>query len=162
MAHRAAVTRAVDHLFRIAVGDEARSLTGMANALARDRGRPLLIHEGPDLPSRVFGQWVRNPDHDEIKYALWVHARERTIAHELGHMALGHVGRPAIELATDYLPPESHDLAKLMLQRDCTDTRSTEEADAEAFASLLLRRLKGSSRTSHNPAVRSRLDEALG
>ncbi|MFZ2177936.1 MAG: hypothetical protein WAW17_28715 [Rhodococcus sp. (in: high G+C Gram-positive bacteria)] len=134
----------------------------MADALARDRGRPLVIREGPELPPRVFGQWVRNPDHDEIKYASWVHARERTIAHELGHIALGHVGRPAIDLATEHLPSSSHDLAKLMLQRDCTDTQSIEEADAEAFGSLLLRRLKGSSRTSHSPAVRSRLDEALG
>ncbi|MDH6284554.1 hypothetical protein [Prescottella agglutinans] len=162
MAAKAEIARAVDHLFRIAQGAEARSLSGMADALARDRGRELVIREGAELPAGVFGQWTRHPDHDEVCCASWVHARERTIAHELGHIALGHVGRPAIELATEHLPPSIHDLAVLMLQRDCTDARSEEEADAEAFGSLLLRRLKGSSLANRSPAVRSRLDEALG
>ncbi|WP_345353338.1 hypothetical protein [Rhodococcus olei] len=49
-----------------------------------------------------------------------------------------------------------------MLQRDCIEAQSTEESDAEAFGSLLLRRLNGSSRTNRSPAIRSRLDEALG
>ena len=159
---RAEIARAVDRLFRIAQGDEARSLSGMADALARERGRELVIHEGTDLPIGVFGQWRRHPDHDEVCYASWVHARDRTIAHELGHIALGHVGRPAIELATDFLPDSVHDLAMLMLQRDCTDSRSPEETDAEAFGSLLLQRLKGSSLAQRSPSIRSRLDEALG
>lgn len=161
MADKAVVANAVDRLFRIAERDEARSLTGMADALARDRGRPLVICEGPDLPSGVFGQWVRHPDRDEVRYATWVHARERTIAHELGHIALGHVGRPAIDLAIDHLPSDRHDLAALMLQRDCGATQSLEESDAEAFGSLLLRRLN-SSRINRSPSVRSRIDEALG
>lgn len=162
MAERAEIARAVDRLFRIAQGDEARSLAGIADALARDRGRALVIREGDDLPVGVFGQWRRHPDHDEVCYATWVHARNRTIAHELGHIALGHVGRPAIELATEHLPTSVHDLAVLMLERDCTDERSQEEADAEAFGSLLLMRLKGSSLANRSPVIRSRLDEALG
>lgn len=160
MADMAAVAHAVDRLFRIAEGEEARSLSGMSDALARERNRPLIICEGPDLPVGVFGQWVRHPDRDEVRYAKWVHARERTIAHELGHIALGHVGRPAIELAIDHLPPDRHDLAVLMLQRDCGVTQSVEESEAEAFGGLLLRRL-GSSRINRSPAIRSRIDEAL-
>ncbi|WP_287483579.1 hypothetical protein [Rhodococcus sp. (in: high G+C Gram-positive bacteria)] len=162
MTDNSTVARAVDRLFRIAEGDELRSLTGLAEALARDRGRPLVISEGPDLPARVFGQWCRHSDHDEVKYASWVHARERTIAHELGHIALGHIGRPAIDVAIEALPPESHDLAMLMLQRDCDDTRSQEEADAEAFGNLLLRRLKSGRHINRSPGIRSRLDEAFG
>lgn len=162
MADTSTVARAVDRLFRIAEGDELRSLTGLAEALARDRGRPLVIHEGPDLPNRIFGQWIRHPDYDEVKYGRWVHARERTIAHELGHIVLGHVGKPAIELAREVLPPERHDLAALMLQRDCDDTKSPEEADAEAFGNLLLHRLNGGSRINRSPGLRSRLDEAFG
>ncbi|PBC35804.1 hypothetical protein CJ178_30565 [Rhodococcus sp. ACPA4] len=155
------VARAVERMFRIAVGDEARSLDGMAKALSRERGRPLIVLHDAKLPPGVFGQWVRRPDHDEVSCAAWVHARDRTIAHELGHIALGHFGRPAIDLATDFLPASAHDLATLMLRRDCTDTYSVEEADAEAFGSLLLRRLQD-TRGSGNPAIRSRLDEALG
>ncbi|MCZ9635075.1 hypothetical protein [Rhodococcus sp. BH5] len=162
MTDSSTVARAVDRLFRIAEGDELRSLSGLAEALARDRGRPLVICEGPDLPARVFGQWVRHADHDEVKYASWVHARERTIAHELGHIVLNHVGRPAIELALEALPPESHGLAALMLERDCDNVRSPEEVDAEAFGNLLLRRLKGGRHVNRSPGIRSRLDEAFG
>lgn len=155
------VARAVEHMFRIAVGDEARSLEGMAEALSRERGRPLVVLDDAELPPGVFGQWVRRPDYDEVSCAAWVHARDRTIAHELGHIVLGHFGRPAIDLATDFLPPSVHDLAALMLRRDCSDTHSVEEADAEAFGSLLIRRLQG-TQGSDNPSIRSRLDEALG
>lgn len=162
MTDKSEIAHAVDRLFRVARGDEARSLAGIADALSRDRDRTLLIQEHADLPAGVFGQWIRHPDHDEVRYATWVHARERTIAHELGHIALGHAGRPAIELATSYLREDFHDLAALMLQRECTEAQSTEEAEAEAFGSLLLKRLKGSSLANRSPAVRSRLDEALG
>ncbi|WP_241665912.1 hypothetical protein [Prescottella subtropica] len=161
-ADKAAIARAVNRLFRIAQGEEARSLSGLADALARDRGRRLVIHEDV-LPSGVFGQWTRHPDYDEVRFATWVHARDRTIAHELGHIILGHVGRPALDVAKQALPADRHDLATLMLQRDCSDERrSDEEADAEAFGSLLLRRLRGTNGANGSPAVRSRLDEALG
>ncbi|MGW0022164.1 hypothetical protein ACWDUD_27955 [Rhodococcus sp. NPDC003382] len=162
MTEKSEIAQSVDRLLRLTRGDEARSLVGVAEALSRDRGRALVIQEHADLPAGVFGQWISHPDYDEVRYATWVHARERTIAHELGHIALGHVGRPAIELATTYLRADFHDLAALMLQRECTDQRSAEEADAEAFGSLLLRRLKGSSLANRSPAIRSRLDEALG
>lgn len=155
------VARAVERLFRIAVGDEARTLEGMAEALSRDRGRPLSVLDDAVLPPGVFGQWVRHHDRDEVSCAGWVHARDRTIAHELGHIALNHSGRPAIDLVTDFLPPALRDLGTLMLRRDCVDTVSTEEAEAEAFGSLLLRRLHV-TRRAQNPSVRSRLDEALG
>ena len=159
---RTEVIRAVDRLFRIASSEEARSLEGLANALSRDRGRPLTIEESAELPVGVFGQWKRNPDGDQILYASWVHARERTIGHEIGHIALGHAGRPAIELATAFLPESSHDLATLMLERNCTHKQEQEEIDAEAFASLLLRRIYNSRTVNHSPIVRSRIDEALG
>ena len=155
------VSEAVDRLFRVATSGEASTLTGLMEAAARDRKRPItVVQSNKSLPLGVFGQWVQHPDRDEVSCADWVHARERTLAHELGHILLGHRGRPARELAEEFLPAAAHGLAKIMLRRECTGGHDAEEIEAEAFASRLLGRVN-SNRASRNPGVRARLDEAI-
>lgn len=155
------VSEAVDRVFRIATSSEATTLSGLMEAVARDRSRPLIVDpSNRNLPLGVFGQWVQYPDRDEVSCAEWVHARERTLAHELGHILLGHRGRPARDFAEEFLPASAQGLAKIMLRRECSDGHNAEEIDAEAFASRLLGRLN-SNRKSTNPGVRARLDEAI-
>ena len=155
------VRAAVDHVFRVATADESRTLEGLFAAVARDRGRPLEIRADPHMPAGVFGQWLRFTDRDEVSVAEWVQTRERTLAYELGHIVLNHRGRPVVDLAEAALPTDLHDLATLMLRRECGSAAAAEEeALAEQFASLLLSRLNSVGR--RDPRVRSRWGEALG
>ncbi|WP_278264161.1 ImmA/IrrE family metallo-endopeptidase [Nocardia sp. AG03] len=155
------VHAAVDRIFTTATVEESRSLPGLVAAIARDRGRPLRLVEDAALPTGVFGQWVHFPDHDEVSVASWVQTRDRTIAHELGHIVLGHRGRPVVDLARTMLPDSVHDMAALMLRRECGNAGAAEEESAaEQFASLLLTRLR--TMGGRRPRLRSRWGEALG
>ncbi|WP_240771616.1 ImmA/IrrE family metallo-endopeptidase [Nocardia sp. CS682] len=156
-----AVGPAVDRVFAMATAEESLSLDGLLQAVARDRGRPLTVTEDPHMPAGVFGHWIRFTDRDEVSYASWTQTRDRTIAHELGHIVLGHQGRPVLEVAQAVLPTDMHDLAALILRRDCADAAAAaEELAAEQFASLLLNRLR--SIGGREPRLRSRWGEALG
>ncbi|MEU4323416.1 hypothetical protein AB0F85_32145 [Nocardia fluminea] len=156
-----AVNSAVDRIFTIATVGESQSLDGLMQAASRFRGRPLRVVENSALPTGVFGQWVHYQDHDEVSVASWVQTRDRTLAHELGHIVLGHQGRPVLELAQAVLPTGVHELAALMLRRECGNAGAAEEElAAEQFASLLLNRLQRIGRKE--PRLRSRWGEALG
>ncbi|MFG1797479.1 hypothetical protein [Nocardia sp. NPDC049149] len=154
------VGAAVDRVFAIATAAESRTLDGLLQAVSRDRGRPLAVIESPNLPAGVFGHWIRFADRDEVSYASWAQTKDRTVAHELGHIVLGHQGRPVLEVAQAILPADMHDLAALVLRRECTDEAAAEELAAEQFASLLLNRLQSIGR--REPRLRSRWGEALG
>lgn len=154
-----AVQCAVDRVFAVATAKESRSLDGVLAAVARDRGRQLVVVE-EDLPPGVFGHWIRYPEHDEVAYACWAHTRDRTLAHELGHIMLAHRGRPVAEFAATAVP-ELSELAALMLRRECGDEAAAdEEAAAEQFAGLLLARMHDVG--NQDPRLRSRWGEALG
>ncbi|WP_431952924.1 hypothetical protein [Nocardia lijiangensis] len=145
----------------MATVEESQSLDGLVEAVSRFRGRPLRVIEDSALPTGVFAQWIHFRDHDEVSVASWVQTRDRTIAHELGHIVLGHQGRPVLELAQAVLPAEVHDMAALMLRRECGNSAAAdEESAAEQFASLLLNRLQRIGRKE--PRLRSRWGEALG
>lgn len=113
------------------------------------------------MPTGVFGQWIHYRDHDEVSFASWVQTRDRTVAHELGHIVLNHRGRPVVELAQAMLPPDYHEMAAFMLRRECGNSAAAEEElAAEQFAGLLLNRLGNIGRKA--PRLRSRWGEALG
>ncbi|MFI9506928.1 hypothetical protein [Nocardia sp. NPDC052566] len=157
----ASVGAAVDHVFAVATAAESHTLDGLLQAVSRHRGRPLRIIENPDLPAGVFGHWIRFTDRDEVSYASWAQTRDRTVAHELGHIVLGHTGSPVLEVAQSLLPADMHDLAVLVLQRECGNSAAADdELAAEQFASLLLNRLRSLGRGA--PRLRSRWGEALG
>ncbi|WP_245721602.1 ImmA/IrrE family metallo-endopeptidase [Nocardia crassostreae] len=161
MGNGQAVGSAVDRVFALATAGESRSLDGLVAAVFRFRGRPLRVVEDPGMPPGVFGQWIHYRDHDEVSFASWVQTRDRTVAHELGHILLGHRGRPVVDLAQAVLPSEVHDMAALMLRRECGNSGvAEEEMAAEQFASLLLNRLRSIGRKE--PRLRSRWGEALG
>ncbi|MFD6199871.1 hypothetical protein ACFWE3_24525 [Mycobacteriaceae bacterium NPDC060252] len=119
------------------------------------------------LPAGVFGRWISLPDRDIVQVGVGVVGRERTIAHELGHMVLGHRGRPVAQYAAGLMQAASHELLAHMLQRTCGDDESDtpgcdydDELAAERFAGLLMRRIKagqwGQQSWAHD------LDTALG
>ncbi|UTM39760.1 ImmA/IrrE family metallo-endopeptidase (plasmid) [Rhodococcus pyridinivorans] len=146
-------------------GQEAASVFGLIPTIQRLRGRPLHVLCNDDLAPGVFGVWRSYPERDEIHYAPWVAAVDRTVAHEFGHMLLGHKGVSAMETATRTLPPEWHDMASLML-RECGQLDGLDEplrrleVEAEAFASELCRRIAGAG-GAPSARIRSLLNEAL-
>ncbi|MUM24182.1 hypothetical protein FZI91_21070 [Mycobacterium sp. CBMA271] len=138
-----------------------------AQAWAAANGRAMTI-EDVSLSPGVFGQWLSFPDRDLVQIGHGVVGRDRTIAHELGHMVLGHRGIPITEYAADHVQTVGPELIARMLQRSCCsdgfaheDERwPADELAAERFAGLLIRRLsagrRGRSRWSHY------MDDALG
>lgn len=176
MAATVGVARAVDLLFEAATDEESRSLEGLLRAAARHTGRPLSVADDTAgrLGRHVFGQWHRFADRDEILVATWACARARVVAHELGHIMLGHPGVPAQE-ADQWLAPSA---AAIMMgawepgggeaghtvrRRQCGEAATSDdvEVEAEFFASLLLRRLAVGS-AARTPRLHARLDEAFG
>lgn len=160
------IAGAVSELLAHARGDEAASVFGLIPTIERMRGRPLLVFRSEDLAPGVFGVWRNYPDRDEIHYSPWVASLDRTIGHEFGHMLLGHRGMSATEAVKQTLPPEWHDMAALMLMRECGQGDSSDEhlrqreTEAEAFSSELCRRIAGAG-GARSARIRSLLNEAL-
>ncbi|SKF70612.1 Uncharacterised protein [Mycobacteroides abscessus subsp. bolletii] len=136
------------------------TVTDAALAWAVKRGRPITV-ENHALPSGVFGQWLALPERDLIQVHSDLPAQDRTIAHELGHIVLGHRGQPVSDYAATYLTTVPQSLAAYILQRSCVhsgdDQWPADEIAAERFATILLRRIQAQG---HDPAFK--LDEALG
>ena len=141
-SRNAEIGTAVDGVFAVAPAGTS-SLMTLVEMWGLQRGRPIAIEDGR-LPVGVFGQWLSFPDRDVLKVRSEELSRERTIAHELGHMVLGHRGQAITEYATAHMEAASIDLVAFMLQRSCDETRAwpDEEIDAECFAGLVLRRLE--------------------
>ena len=49
-----------------------------------------------DLPPGVCGQWRQYADRDVFLIQKGLPAWDRTLAHELGHLVLGHEGIPVV------------------------------------------------------------------
>jgi len=159
------VAGAVSELLAHARGHEAASVFGLIPTIERMRGRPLQVLCTDDLAPGVFGVWRSYPARDEIHYAPWVASLDRTVAHEFGHMLLGHRGVSAVEMATRTLPQEWHEMATFMLrecgQLNCLDRQARRfEVEAEAFSSELCRRIAGAG-GARSARIRSLLNEAL-
>ena len=117
-----------------------------------------------ELPPGVCGQWRQYVDRDVILLQEGLPAGDRTLAHELGHLMLGHEGISAVEAARDITEFASSDLIGYMLnQRTGCMGPSGEDAEQEAedFAALLIYRL-GRLPSDRSSIVQVRLGEAFG
>ena len=105
------------------------------HALGAHRGRPIVILP-KHLPAGVSGMWCAFPTFDLI-YHMWaakgVHLQQ-IIAHEGGHIALGH--KP-VYTGLDDLPTS---MVQFVMQRRRTTYSTKEDRDAERFGTFLLAR----------------------
>lgn len=160
--HSRAVDAAVDQVLALASGTD-QSVSALARVWSGTQDRELVIEDAA-LPAGVFGRWLATPGRDVVQVGMGVVGRERTIAHELGHMVLGHRGQPVTEYVADLVQVASADLIEHMLLRACGDDQgdcvSPDEVAAERFAGLLTQRLAagrwGRQGWAHH------LDDALG
>jgi hypothetical protein len=157
------VAVAVAALFDGATAEEARSLEGLTAALQSVRGRRIEVIDVDDLPLAVCGRWGSAPTCDTLSLRKGLPSRSWTLAHELGHVALGHVGRPVVEAGGADVSAANTSLVEYMLNRGGTegDVDVAQEDEAEAFAGLLMARMRLASRSSA-PYVHARLSDTLG
>ncbi|WP_156485615.1 ImmA/IrrE family metallo-endopeptidase [Tsukamurella pseudospumae] len=91
------------------------------------------------MPVGVFGMWLRSAERDLLVVSTGVATFEQTLAHELGHLVLGHDEGCSAD-------PDSGRAAK-------------REEEAESFATLLVRRVKAGHTLTRVDSV---VDELLG
>jgi hypothetical protein len=157
------VARAVSAVLNAAPRHGEVSMVRLVQAVADSHGRPIEI-QMEELPPGVCGQWRQYADHDVFLIQQGLPAWDRTLAHELGHLMLGHQGISVVEAARDGTELVSDDLIHYMLnQRTGCMGPSGEEAEqqAEDFAALLGYRL-GRLRSDRSSIVQVRLGEAFG
>jgi len=157
------VTKAVNDVLALAPSRGEVSLIRLVDAVGADRGRPIEVIAA-DLPPGVSGQWRQYADRDEFLIQHGLPTTERTLAHELGHLVLGHAGMPVTEVARETAELASDDLISYMLNQrtGCMGPGGEDvEQEAEDFAALLLFRL-GRLRSDRASIVQVRLGEAFG
>jgi len=163
MAAGRRVTRAVADVLALAPRDGEVSLTRLVAAVGEDRGRPVDVTMA-DLPPGVSGQWRQYGDRDEFLIQHGLPTSERTLAHELGHLVLGHDGILVTEAAREATEVVGDDLISYMLNQrtGCMGPGGEDvEQEAEDFAALLLYRL-GRLPSDRASIVWVRLGEAFG
>ncbi|MDO3403401.1 DUF955 domain-containing protein [Mycolicibacterium neoaurum] len=157
------VTRAVSSVLDLAPRRGEITLPRLVEAVADDQGRPIQIKMA-DLPAGVCGQWRQYADHDVFLIQKGLPAWDRTLAHELGHLVLGHAGTPVVEAAREVTELAGSDLIGYMLNQrtGCMGPAGEEaEQEAEDFAALLIYRL-GRLPSDRSSIVQVRLGEAFG
>jgi hypothetical protein len=157
------VTKAVSDVLDMAPRRGEVTLNRLVTAVSDSRGRPIEIRMA-DLPAGVCGQWRQYADRDVFLVQHGLPTWERTLAHELGHLVLGHEGMPIVQAARDNAEVASDDLIRYMLnQRTGCMGPSGEDAEQEAedFAALLIYRL-GRMPSDRASIVQIRLGEAFG
>ena len=157
------VTKAVNDVLELAPSRGEVSLVRLVAAVGADRGRPIEV-TAADLPVGVSGQWRQYTDRDEFLIQRGLPTTERTLAHELGHLVLGHDGIPVTEVAREAAELASDDLISYMLNQrtGCMGPGGEDvEQEAEDFAALQRRRL-GRLRSDRASIIQVRLGEAFG
>jgi hypothetical protein len=157
------VTRAVSDVLEMAPRRGEVTLHRLLTAVSQSRGRPIELATA-DLPPGVCGQWRQYADRDVFLIQQGLPTWERTLAHELGHLVLGHEGMPVAQAARETAELASDDLIGYMLnQRTGCMGPSGEDAEQEAedFAALLIYRL-GRMPSDRASIVQVRLGEAFG
>lgn len=163
MATNRRVTHAVSDVLNLAPRRGEVSILRLVKAVSESRSRAIDV-ELAELPPGVCGQWRQYADHDVFLIQKGLPAWDRTLAHELGHLVLGHEGIPVTEAAKDSTEVASDDLIRYMLnQRTGCMGPSGEDAEQEAedFAALLTYRL-GRLPSDRSSIVQVRLGEAFG
>lgn len=157
------VTKAVSDVLALAPQQGEVSLARLVTAVSASRDRPIKI-ETADLPLGVCGQWRQYVDHDVFLVQHGLPTWQRTLAHELGHLVLGHEGMPVAEAARQVTEVASDDLIGYMLNQrtGCMGPSGADaEQEAEDFAALLIYRL-GRLPSDRASIVQVRLGEAFG
>ncbi|MCZ0729332.1 ImmA/IrrE family metallo-endopeptidase [Mycolicibacterium iranicum] len=157
------VTRAVSEVLDLAPRRGEVSLPRLVEAVGESRGRAIELTTA-ELPPGVCGQWRQYADRDVFLIQQGLPAWDRTLAHELGHLVLGHDGIPVVQAAIDSTELASSELIGYMLnQRTGCMGPSGEDAEQEAedFAALLIYRL-GRLPSDRSSIVQVRLGEAFG
>ena len=157
------VTRAVNDVLDLAPRQGEVSLPRLVEAVSESRGRPIELTTA-ELPPGVCGQWRQYADKDVFLIQQGLPAWDRTLAHELGHLVLGHEGIPVVQAAMDSTELASSDLIGYMLNQrtGCMGPAGEDaEQEAEDFAALLIYRL-GRLPSDRSSIVQVRLGEAFG
>lgn len=157
------VTKAVNEVLALAPATGEVTLARLVTAVGEDRGRRIDVSMD-ELPAGVSGQWRQYADHDEFLIQHGLPTADRTLAHELGHLVLGHDGTPVTEVAREVTDFASDDLIAYMLNQrtGCMGPGGEDiEQEAEDFAALLLYRL-GRLRSDRASIAQVRLGEAFG
>ena len=163
MAAGRRVTEAVNEVLELAPRRGEVSLNRLVAVVGEHRGRPITVSTA-ELPPGVSGQWRQYTDHDEFLIQQGLPTAERTLAHELGHLVLGHDGMPVTDLARDATELAGDDLSSYMLNQrtGCMGPGGEDvEQEAEDFAALLLYRL-GRLPSDRASIIQIRLGEAFG
>jgi hypothetical protein len=157
------VTRAVSDVLALAPVRGEVNLAGLVSAVGAHRERPIEVSMA-ELPAGVSGQWRQYGDRDEFLIQDGLPTADRTLAHELGHLVLGHDGIPVAEVARQSAEVAGDDLISYMLNQrtGCMGPGGEDvEQQAEDFAALLLYRL-GRLRSDRSSIAQVRLGEAFG
>lgn len=157
------VAKAVNDILDLAPHRGEVSLAGLVVAVGDSQGRPIVVSTA-ELPAGVSGQWRQYADYDEFLIQDGLPTADRTLAHELGHLVLGHDGIPVTEVARETAEVASDDLISYMLNQrtGCMGPGGEDvEQQAEDFAALLLYRL-GRLPSDRASIVQIRLGEAFG
>lgn len=157
------VARAVNDVLALAPRRGEVSVSRLVAAVGEHRGRRIDVTT-EELPPGVSGQWRQYADYDEFLIQEGLPTVDRTLAHELGHLMLGHDGIPVTEAARDVTEFVSDDLIAYMLNQrtGCMGPGGEDvEQQAEDFAALLIYRL-GRVRCDRSSIVQVRLGEAFG
>ncbi|BBX19688.1 DUF955 domain-containing protein [Mycolicibacterium duvalii] len=157
------VTRAVSEVLDLAPRHGEITLPRLVQAVSEDRGRPIELTTA-ELPAGVCGQWRQYNDHDVFLIQEGLPAWDRTLAHELGHLVLGHEGIPVAQAARESTELATSDLIGYMLNQrtGCMGPNGEDlEQEAEDFAALLIFRL-GRLPSDRASIVQVRLGEAFG
>lgn len=157
------VTKAVNDVLNLAPRAGEVSLTSLVAAVGESRCRPIEI-DIAELPQGVTGQWRQYSDRDVFLIQQGLPTWDRTLAHELGHLVLGHEGMLVTEVARELAELADDDLIGYMLNQrtGCMGPGGEDvEQEAEDFAALLLYRL-GRSSADRSSIIQVRLGEAFG
>lgn len=157
------VTKAVNDVLNLAPRNGEISLVSLVAAVGENRCRPIEI-DIAELPHGVTGQWRQYADRDVFLIQQGLPTWDRTLAHELGHLVLGHEGMLVTEVARELAELADDDLIGYMLNQrtGCMGPGGEDvEQEAEDFGALLLYRL-GRSPADRSSIIQVRLGEAFG
>lgn len=112
-------------------------VAGLLDNLGSARGRPITLLRRPLPPDGPSGAWIALPDKDYIVVSTPVAPSHEAaiVAHEVGHMMLGHAGADLTDDARQLAPDVSPHVAARFLSRYGYGGR--QEQEAEVFATLL-------------------------